>query len=71
MLNMRCHHFSGATDIADLDSNVAGLEWFAFDPHAPTPYDEGLTTVVVDDVVTDIEDYIVDQISNYSNPLQD
>ena len=71
LLDMRNHHFSAVADIADLDSNVDDLEWFGFDPHAPTPDDEGLTTVVVDDVVIDIEDYILDQIRNYSNPLQD
>ena len=42
MLDMRNHHFSAVADIADLDSNVDDLEWFGFDPHAPTPDDEGL-----------------------------
>ena len=50
-----------------LDSQVEDLEWFGFDPCAPTTDDEGLTTVVVDDVVIEIEDRILDQIRNYSN----
>ena len=64
MLDMRNHHFSAVADIADLDSNIDDLEWLGSNLH-------GLTTVVVDDVVINIEDYILDQIKNYSNPLQD
>ena len=55
MLDMQNQHFSAVTDIADLDRNAHDLEWFGFDPHASTPDDEGLTTVVLEDVVIDIE----------------
>ena len=56
---MQNHHFSAVADIADLDSNVDDLECLGSNLHAPTPDDEGLTTVVVDDVVINIEDYIL------------
>ena len=70
MLDMRNHQISGVTDVVDSETDIDELDWFGFDPYAPTPDDDGLTTVVVDDVSIDVEDHILVQLKNSIYPLQ-
>lgn len=70
MLDIRNHQLSAVANVADSETGFDDLEWFGFDPYAPTPDDEGLTTVVVDDVNIDVEDHILNQLINNTNPLQ-
>ena len=69
MLDMRNQLITGVSDVADLESDVDDIEWFGFDPYAPTPDDEGLSTVEVDDVDMNIQDHILDQLRYNINPL--
>ena len=38
---------------------VEDLEWYGFDPYAPRPHDDGLSTVELDDVDIDNEDDVI------------
>lgn len=70
MLDMRNHQQSGVASVVDLETDVNELDWFGFDPYAPTPDDDGLTTVEVDDIILDMEDHTFDELRNKINPLQ-
>ena len=57
----------GNTGSVWLDEQVDDLEWYGYDPDAPTPSDDGLSIVDVNDIaVPDIE---VDHITQNINPL--
>ena len=54
------------------DSNireVEDLEWYGFDPYAPRPHDDGLSTVELDDVDIDNEDDVITILRNSIDPL--
>ena len=62
--------------VADVrsDANISGHEheheWFGFDPDAPPPPDDGLSTVEVNEVNLDLPDNIISKLSNEINPLE-
>lgn len=72
MLDIRNHLVSGVSDVAGSETDVDDLEWFGFDPSAPTPDDEGLSTVEVYDIAIEdiVDDHILAQLRNSINPLQ-
>ena len=45
------------------------LEWYGFDPQAPHPGDDGLSTVVVDDVDIELPEDVAEHLSRDINPL--
>ena len=54
MLDIRNHSLIGISDIVESRGDVDDLEWFGFDPFAPTPSDDGLSTAEVEDVSIDL-----------------
>lgn len=68
MLDVRNHSMCGMIP----DSSIAepdNLEWYGFDPNAPRPDDDGLSTVELDDVELENEEDIFAILSNSFNPL--
>ena len=62
VIDLRNRHLHQVADIVspwDAEMTTEDLEWYGFDPQAPTPDDDGLSTVNVDDtdalVMTDAE----------------
>ena len=61
-----------AVDDVRSNVNISGHEheWFGFDPDAPPPPDDGLSTVEVNEVNLDLPDNIISRLSNEINPLE-
>lgn len=53
MIDLRNRQLPAVADVLESMESTDDLEWFGYDPQAPHPVDDGLSTVVVDDV--DIE----------------
>ena len=49
---MRNQSLVGISDIAE-SGDVGDLQWYGYEPFAPTPSDDGLSTVEVEDVNID------------------
>ena len=60
-------HRSRTGSVYAVDEQIDDLEWYGYDPDAPTPTDDGLSTVDVDDV--DLPDVDLDVITSHINPL--
>ena len=62
------------TVVADVrsDANISGHEheWYGFDPDAPPPPDDGLSTIKVNEVDLDLLDNIISRLSNEIIPLE-
>lgn len=62
------------TAVADVrsDANVSGddYEWYGFDPDAPPPPDDDLSTVEVNEVDLYLPDVITSRLTNEINPLE-
>ena len=60
--------------VADVrsDVNVSGddYEWFGFDPNAPPPPDDGLSTVEVNEVDLNLPDDIISRLTNEIDSLE-
>ena len=69
MLDIRNHSLYGISDIIDSNQIPDDLEWFGFDPYAPTPDDDGLSTVDVEDVHLDLPDEIAFMLRSRCDPL--
>ena len=70
MLDMRNHALCGISGVADSNiREVEDLEWYGFDPYAPRPHDDGLSTVELDDVDIDNEDDVITILRNSIDPL--
>lgn len=70
VLDMRNHSLIGISDIAESGGDVDDLEWYGFDPFAPTPSDDGLSTVEVEDVDIDLPTDILTLLRQSIDPLQ-
>ena len=67
---MRNHTLCGISDVADSNiREVEDLEWYGFDPYAPGPQDNGLSTVELDDVDIDNDDDVIPILRNRMDPL--
>ena len=70
MLDMRNHALCGISGVADSNiREVEDLEWYGFDPYAPRPHDDGLSTVELYDVDIDNEDDVITILRNSIDPL--
>jgi hypothetical protein len=68
MLDVRNYALCGMS----VDSSIAeadDLQWYGFDPYAPRPDDDGLSTVELDDVELDNEDDVLAILTNSLDPL--
>jgi len=69
MLDIRNHELVGVADVVG-DADLGHLEWFGYDPQAPPPDDDGLSTVEVEDITIDLSDNAMQQLRNEVNPLE-
>ena len=70
MLDMRNHELVGVADVLG-DSDLRHLEWFGYDPQAPPPSDDGLSTVeVVEEITIALSDNVIQQLRNEVDPLE-
>lgn len=69
MLDIRNHELVGVADVEG-DADLGHLEWFGYDPQAPPPDDDGLSTVEVEDITIDLSDNAMQQLRNEVNPLE-
>ncbi|KAJ7354987.1 hypothetical protein OS493_028648 [Desmophyllum pertusum] len=70
VLDMRNHSLIGISDIVESGGDIEYLEWYGFDPFAPTPSDDGLSTVEVDDVNIDLNNNTFILLRQNVDPLQ-
>lgn len=70
VLDIRNHSLIGLSDTAESGGYVDDLEWYGFDPFAPTPSDDGLSTVQVEDVSIDLPTGILTLLRQNIDPLQ-
>ena len=49
--------------------SIDDLEWYGFDPQAPHPVEDGLSTVVVDDVDIEFPEGVAEHLLRDINPL--
>ena len=70
VLDMRNHSLVGISDIAESGGDVDDLQWYGYDPFAPTPSDDGLSTVEVEDVNNDLPTDTLTLLRQNIDPLQ-
>ena len=70
VLDIRNHSLVGISDIAESGGDVDDLEWYGYDPFVPTPSDDGLSTVEVEDVNIDLPIDILTLLRQNIDPLQ-
>ena len=69
MIDFRNRQLPAVADVVEGVESIDDFEWFGFDPQAPHPGDDGMSTVVVDDVDIELPEDIVEQLSRDINPL--
>ena len=70
VLHIRNHSPVGISDIAESGGDVDDLQWYGYDPFAPTPSDDGLSTVEVEDVNIDLPTDTLTLLRQNIDPLQ-
>ena len=70
IVDIRNRTLTAVVEITEAEPDVDDLEWYGFDPAAPTPMAEELPTVEVDDA-TLLSDRILDQLCTVVNKLQE
>jgi len=60
MVDIRNRNLTAVADVAEAEPAIDDLEWYGFDPAAPTPMDEELPTEEVDNP-TLLSEHILDQ----------
>jgi len=69
MIDLRNRQLPAVAGMVEGIDSTDDLEWFGFDPQAPRPGDDGLSTVVVDDVDIELPEDIGEQLLRVINPL--
>ena len=64
------HSLVGISDIAESRGDVDDLQWYGYDPFAPKPSDDGLSTVEIEDVNIDLPTDTLTLLRQNINPLQ-
>ena len=68
MIDLRNQSLTAVADVVGYSGSADDLEWYGYDPQAPHPNDDGLSTVLVDNVNFDVSEELENQLS-YINPL--
>ena len=63
MVDVRNCTLTAVPDVAESEPSIVDLDWYGFDPAAPTPMDDELPIVEVDDD-TPLSDHSLDHMSN-------
>ena len=69
MISLRNRQLPAVADVVEGMESTDDLEWFGFDPQAPHPGDDGLSTVVVDHAHIEFPEDIEGQLLRVINPL--
>ena len=69
MIDLRNRQLTAVADVAEGVESTDDSPWYGFDPQAPHPGDDGLSTVVVDDVDIELPEDVAEQLSRNINPL--
>lgn len=68
VLDIRNHENVGVSDI--VDSSSGEVEWYGYDPRAPAPNDDGLSSVEVLDADPNLPDHILEQLRAEIDPCE-
>ena len=69
MIDLRNQSLTAVADVVGYSGSAGDLKWYGYDPQAPHPNDDGLSTVLVDNVNFDVSEELENQLSYYINPL--
>ena len=70
MTDLRNHQLMAVADVAEQESFFDDLTWFGYDPSAPSPLDDGLSTVEIEDVDIELPGNLIHDLTAAVNPLQ-
>ena len=70
MMDQRNQHLSAVADISQVEPSAGDLDWFGFDHLAPTPMDDGLPVVLVEDAYIELRETVQQALNEVINPLQ-
>ena len=70
MMDLRNHQLMAVADIAEQEPSFDDLTWYGYDPSAPTPMDDGLTTIEIEDVDIELPGNVIHDLTAAVNPLQ-
>lgn len=56
-------------DIAKQEPTFDDLTWYRYDPSAPTPMDDGLSTIEIENVDIDLPGNVIHDLTAAVNPL--
>eukprot|EP00794_Sanderia_malayensis_P012540 gene12540-13826_t len=68
VLDIRNHENVGVSDI--VESSSGEVEWYGYDPRAPAPNDDGLSSVEVLDADPNLPDHILEQLRTEIDPCE-
>ena len=68
MIDLRNQSLTAVADVVGYSGSADDLEWYGYDPQAPHPNDDSLSTVLVVNVNFDVSEELENQLS-YINPL--
>ena len=71
MIDHRNRDLNSVAIVAESAVSNDDLEWYGYDPQAPHPGDDGLSSVNVDDVAIDITQDVLEQLQHEVDPLQE
>ena len=58
MIDVRNHQLMAVAEIVEQEPSFDDLCWYGYDPSAPRPMDDGLSTVNVEDVEIDFQEML-------------
>ena len=70
MIDVRNHQLMAVAEIVEQEPSFDDLPWYGYDPSAPRPMDDGLSTVNVEDVEIDIPGNVIHDLRATINPIQ-
>ena len=70
MVDIRNHQLIAVADMLEQESSLEDLYWYGYDPSGPTPMDDGLSSVEVEDVEIDLPVNVLNDLTAAINPLQ-
>lgn len=69
MIDLRNEQLTAVADVAGSVNSVDELEWYGFDPQAPHPNDDGVSTALVHDINFEIPEQLASHLTEHINPL--
>ena len=70
MIDVRNHQLMAVAEIVEQEPSFDDLSWYGYDPLAPRPMDDGLSTVNVEDVEIDLPGNVIHDLRATINPIQ-